>query len=262
MKKYLLLLLLLFPGISFASLCDISDFSTQNDTGNTGNYSIAGGGHTMAVDCQVTNLQMFLQKNGSPTDRGINVYADNGGLPGTILFTSNNLGAITGYQWQSVGVPGGQCISAGTVFYVGIDKSISDIANVTDYSVGFNGGGNSFYYNNGSWGNAGSETVLWEVDGTLAPCGGGGGGGATGDLFTPTGIFATLPPVLSPSFTDTVGFSATSGIGFMQQVGIMTWWDSVFLFIEHNSSIIPWLALAAIIIFPFFAIRYFMPKYK
>ncbi len=83
-----------------------------------------------------------------------------------------------------------------------------------------------------------------------------------GEDFTPTGIISTIPRFIAPNFTVVTGYSATSGIGFMQQAVIMPWWVIVFSFVQNHQKIISWFVLAVILLFPLSALKYFLSKDK
>jgi hypothetical protein len=181
MKK---LAFLLFVGAGAQSLqADIiySNFGSPLAFQSSNGSTVSSGGTDFSTafsflvqnySYQVTGIDYaaYLQSTGGTNSITASIYTDNGGAPGTLLYTTSP--ADTGLQLQSAielmdSVTGGPVLTEGSTYWLSLDAPV-------DSSVGWAASGNDnaigvgAQFTDGSWGTIGTHVQgAFEVDGTI-----------------------------------------------------------------------------------------------
>jgi len=161
-----ILCLMILPMRAHADICLQSTNSTKNDETSTNLSYPASGNYSVPADCTVTSITAWLNKAGSPGVAHYAILSDSAGTPSTELVASTNIDqTLATGQLVSANVSN-YCLHSGDNVHVSLVTTV--VADGVNYWIyGLNNTGNSWWYNNGTWHDAGGEQFIFEADGDL-----------------------------------------------------------------------------------------------
>lgn len=137
-------------GSAIAANSESLSADQQNGTGTPTNDVVFGKvstsediaqSFTVSTEVPLNKAQLYLKKNGNPSNATVYIVADNGGVPGTTYLASGTLSAssvTTSYGWTTILFTTNPTLQTGTTYWLVVNASTSSS---NYYTVGANVGG-------------------------------------------------------------------------------------------------------------------------